>query len=253
MLTQEQKDIFETKGLLHLESFLPLETVNVAQDYIRRLAEKEGAWQDGAWQLSATSARPNFTKPISKAKFEILSTPEMMAAIQSLVSGQALEPGGKPSLLFTLPQNKPWTMLQSWHTDCPRQPHGGIPGVQMFTFLDTVMPRGGGTMVVTGSHRLVNDGTFVRSKDIKKRLRKYEYFGNLTKRDWLSPEHFLSTSGSVGDVELQVVELHGEPRDVYLMDLRLLHTISTNTANIPRLMVTQRYYLEETIHSHQEK
>ena len=124
----------------------------------------------------------------------------------------------------------------------------------MFTFLDTVMPRGGGTMVVTGSHHLLNDGTFVRSRDIKKRLRKkYKYFHTLTKRDWPNPEQYLSTPSNVDDIELQVAELHGEPGDVYLMDLRLLHTISTNTASIPRLMVTQRYHLEKTIHSDEEK
>ena len=34
--------------------------------------------------------------------------------------------------------------------------------------------------------------------------------------------------GHVGDVELQVVEMIGEPGDAYFMDLRVLHTYAHN-------------------------
>ncbi|MEZ4863901.1 MAG: phytanoyl-CoA dioxygenase family protein [Caldilineaceae bacterium] len=248
MLTQDQKATFAANGLIRLEKFLPHETVRIAQEFIHRLAEKEGAWREGVWQLCATSERPKFTKPMSRKEFNSLTTPELLAVITFLVDGQSVEARGNPSLLFTLPQNSPWAMFNAWHTDAPRQPHGGIPGVQMFTFLEPVRPRGGGTLVVAGSHRLVNDGKFVRSKDVKKRLKNYDYFQALFAKEQPNPERYLTTPGNVDDVELHVVELHGEPGDVFLMDLRLLHTISTNTANIPRLMVTQRYYLEATLH-----
>lgn len=247
MLTQHQIETFKEKGLIRLDKFLPIEKVCAAQDFIFRLAEKEGAWQDGAWQLGPTSDRPEFTKPISKSAFNILTTPELQAVINLLVSGQPLKTIGNPSLLFTLPQAPPWAMLNSWHLDVPRQSHGGLPGVQMFTFLNMVIPRGGGTLVVTGSHRLVSNRKFIRSKDVKKRLQEYPYFQALTSNDLRNPEHFLTTPGKVSGVELQVVELYGEPGDVFLTDMRILHTGSRNIADIPRLMVTQRYYLESTI------
>ena len=41
-----------------------------------------------------------------------------------------------------------------------------------------------------------------------------------------------------------MVELHGEPGDVFLTDLRLLHTLAPNASRVPRLMVTQRFLLE---------
>lgn len=248
MLTEEQKESFATKGLLRLENFLPRDSVQSVQEFIRRLAEKEGAWQNGVWQLTESSERPEFTKPISKNEFNILSTPELLAVMKLLVDGQDVAARGNPSLLFTRPQPGPWAMVNAWHTDAPRQAHGGIPGVQMFTFLEPVRPRGGGTLVVAGSHRLVNNRKFIRSRDVKKRLKKYAYFQALFSKEQSDPEQYLTTPGKADGVELQVVELHGEPGDVVLMDLRLLHTISTNTANIPRLMVTQRYYLEATRH-----
>lgn len=247
MLTLDQKETFVAKGLIRLEKFLPRPIVHTAQEFILRLAEKEGAWREGVWQLRETSARPEFTKPVSKKEFNILTTPELLAVMKLLVGGQRLETGSNPSLLFTLPQSSPWSMLNSWHTDVPRQPHGGIPGVQMFTFLEPVHARGGGTLVVTGSHRLVTNKKFIRSKDVKKHLTKYAYFQALFAEEQPDPERFLTTPGNVGDVELQVVELHGEPCDVVLMDLRMLHTLSINTANTPRLMVTQRYFLESTM------
>lgn len=41
-----------------------------------------------------------------------------------------------------------------------------------------------------------------------------------------------------------MVELTGNPGDVFLTDLRLLHTLSPNTRRTPRIMATQRYLLE---------
>ena len=248
MLTQHQIETFRAKGLLRLEKFLPIEVVRSAQKFIYQLAEKEGAWREGAWQLGETSDRPKFTKPMHKEKLQILETPALLAAIDILVHGQKLKVRRHPpALLFTLPQNTPWKMLPAWHTDAPRQPHAAHSGVQMFTFLDTVMPRGGGTLMVAGSHRLVNEGKLIRSKDIKTHLKKYDYFQALLAKKQPNPEEFLTTIGKADDVDLQVVELHGDPCDVILMDLRALHTASTNTDNRPRVMVTQRYHQESAI------
>lgn len=65
--------------------------------------------------------------------------------------------------------------------------------------------------------------------------------------DFPNRERFLTILGKVGDIELLVVELCGEPGDVFLMDMRLLHTAAPNTASIPRLMVTERYRLKSAV------
>ena len=249
MLTEAQIEAFRTKGILRLGKFLPAEVVHAAQAFIFGMAEEEGAWQgttwqDGTWQLDETSKRPKFTKPMSKEELNILETPELLAVINILVDGQRLKARRKPSLLFTLPRT---TMGPAWHTDAPRQPHGRTPGVQMFTFLDTVAPGGGGTLAVSGSHRLVDNGGHIRSKKIKALLMKYEYFRTLLSKKELNLEELLTTPGIAEGIELQVVEMHGEPRDVVLMDLRMLHMGSSNTTNRPRLMVTERYYLESAL------
>ena len=80
-----------------------------------------------------------------------------------------------------------------------------------------------------------------------KRLRKLPYFRELMSKDDKDRGHFLSESCRVGDVTLQVVELHGEPGDVFLVDMRVLHTGAPNASRVPRIMLTQRFMLESVL------
>ena len=62
-------------------------------------------------------------------------------------------------------------------------------------------------------------------------------------------ERLLTESGSAqdpdeGDVSLRVVELCGRPGDVYLTDMRLLHTLAPNATAEPRVMLTHRFVIE---------
>jgi ectoine hydroxylase-related dioxygenase (phytanoyl-CoA dioxygenase family) len=129
----------------------------------------------------------------------------------------------------------------------PRLGGSSLPGVQMFSFLDTVAPGSGGTLVVTGSHRLLNDRGRIRSKKAKGLLKREPYFRDLLKPGEGERKHFLEEPGHVGDIELRVVELCGDPGDVFLMDMRVLHTLAPNASRAPRLMVTQRFVLDSIV------
>lgn len=128
----------------------------------------------------------------------------------------------------------------------PRLANGGVPGMQIFAFLETVEPGGGGTLAVTGSHRLLNTGVRRSSGELRKELKQERYFAELMSNQTDDRLRFLREDGHVGDVELQVVEMTGEAGDVYFMDLRLLHTAAPNTLQIPRIMLTKRYLLESS-------
>ena len=56
-------------------------------------------------------------------------------------------------------------------------------------------------------------------------------------------QQLFAANGRVQGVDLEVVELVGEPGDVYLMDLRALHTRCPNTLPTPRMMIAQRFIL----------
>lgn len=248
MIDERQKRVFAERGIVKLDGFIPESTMAPARDRVYRLLAKAGVWGDGAW-LGVVDAtrRPNpklkTLKTCAKSKeFRRLLTEDVLAAARELVDGQEVQGTGPFSqLLFTPPNAERWTVpYDIWHLDFPRLGELGSPGVQMFTFLDTVASGAGGTLLVAGSHRLLNDVGALGSKAVKRRLRRQPYFRDLMDARAQDRSRFLHETGHVDDVPLQVAELIGEPGDVYFTDLRLLHSLGPNASRRPRLMVTQR-------------
>ena len=129
-----------------------------------------------------------------------------------------------------------------WHSDTPNIPGRGLTGVIVLGFINHVRPRGGGTMVITGSHRLFEASTSaITSKIAKRKLRKYPYFRELLSDSSTDRERFLNEPGFVNDIELQVVELTGEPGDAYFVNGSVMHTITRNYRTEPRMMVRGFY------------
>lgn len=254
MFTTSERETFALHGLFKRRNFLPLEQLANARDVILQHLAQAGIWCDGGWRLdqypqsTELAAGMALLKPLWRHPTMIdLASGEAPAAASALVNDHPVFPMDRhPALLFTLPNATTWTVPhQHWHLDMPRLPAGGIPGVQIFACLETVEPGGGGTLAVTGSHRLLNQkGVRLSSADLRKRLQKERYFAELMADKTADRLRFMREVGHVGDVELQVVEMTGEPGDVYFMDLRVLHTIAPNTRPRPRIMLTQRYLLE---------
>jgi len=263
ILTSEQHDEFDRRGVLRLAGLLSADRVGRARDYVQRRLERVGLWRDGAWRLGD---RPRPRWPDSGVKSSkvignrhpdveaLLGEPALIAVVDALLEGHAWGRGvyRRPQVLFTLPNADVWTMPTGWHVDAPRLASGRRPGLQLFTFLDVVAPGGGGTLVVAGSHRLLNAGRVIRAADMMRLLRREAFF-----RDLYSPApasaptrgdaraRWLNHTGAVGDVALELVELTGAPGDAYLMDLRVLHAGAPNACDRPRMMATHRFVRED--------
>ena len=110
-----------------------------------------------------------------------------------------------------------------------RSASGGFPGTS-------------GTRTFPGTR--IRQGRVLSSKALKRSLRREPFWQSLTERraDRSRLEDF---SGEIDDVPLRLVELTGEPGDVYYVDLRVLHSLSPNVRPEPRLMMTQRLLTEE--------
>ena len=261
MIEESQRELFKTRGLLRLPGILPTENANRSREEIIRLFERHGFWKDGRWHQDSPAAfsrlLKRLKKPTGRGGF---MTPSVYDAMMRLVDGAALVPWSeKPELLFSRPARRYFATSRSngktpgpmpsprgplsWHVDVPRLPKMGIIGVQAFTFLDTVEPGGGGTATVTGSHRLLNDGVAVPIKDINRQLEREPFFRDLLARSRDECDGLFETTGRAQGVDLEVVELVGEPGDVYLMNLQVLHSRCPNTGPTPRLMITQRFLL----------
>jgi len=268
MLTPSQIRTFEISGLLRLPAVLRPEPADLHRENIQRLARRSGAWKAGVWHRRFGAEDGRLLKRIRKStELGSFVSPEVHQLMVELVGRRPITPWtDQPELLFTLPRSsrsgprvtpaEPAETAPSelrvrrhfaWHVDIERLAEPGVTGVQFFTFLDTVEPGGGATVAVTGSHRLVNDGTRMRFEEVKAELAGRPFFRDLFSRD-ATPEDTLGAVGRADGVDLQVVELVGQPGDVYLMDLRVLHSRSPNTREAARMMVTQRFLLESVRH-----
>lgn len=250
MFTKSEQDRFARHGLIKRSGFLPPAQLARARTVIFQQFEREGIWKDGQWHLTRHEFIPGLAagmalvKPLNRHPAIIdLAGGVTLAAASALAGGGPLSPPS-PGLLCTLPNASTWWLPhQNWHVDFPRPAEHGLPGVQIFAILDDVEPEGGGTLAVTGSHRLFTNEGRISSSDLRKRLKRDPYFAELMSDKPTDRLRLLREPSRVGDVEVSVVEMSGAAGDVYFMDLRMLHNIAPNARLKPRLMLTQRYLL----------
>ncbi len=251
MFSSVERETFAARGLIKRANFLAPEKLARARQVMLRHFEQEGIWRNAAWSLEnhMPDSGMSLVKPLCRQQSILdLAGGEALAAASALVDGQPIGPvGAVTGLLCTLPNASTWTVPhQNWHQDFPRFPDSGCPGVQMFAVLEKLEAGGGGTLVVAGSHRLLNLGVRMSSSDLRKQLKREAYFAEVMSNKPGDRMRLLREPGTVDGVEQQVVELTGEAGDVYFMDLRVLHTVAPNSLEVPRLMLTHRYLLAST-------
>ena len=115
----------------------------------------------------------------------------------------------------------------------------------VFACLAPVRSHGGGTVEVTGSHRLTGPGGRYagrRSADVRVRLAEdHRWFRDL----WTAgqepdrTDRLLGSSSVLDGSELRIEELTGDPGDAFVMNPRLLHAVAPNCLDTPRMMLLQ--------------
>ena len=253
-LTTEQLDEFDRRGVLRLEALLSTDRVRRLREHVQRRLALLGYWHNDAWRLDhapkprwpdrglKTSKVVGNNHPDVEA---LLEEPSLLAAVDTLLGGQQFDRTihNRPQILFTLPNAGPWTLPSGWHADGVWLASGGCSGVQLFACVDPVEPRGGGTLVIAGSHRLFNLGRAMRAKELNRLLRQHPFFRDLLAAEGSTfAEEEALPSGRIDDVDLEVMELVGAPGDAYLLDMRVLHTGAPNASTRPRIMVTHRFW-----------
>jgi len=235
-------------GLVKLEGVVDAKEAQIAYDLIFDLANRHGVYSAGRWMQS--TSRFGYPKPFRAALNALNRAPEfpnligdqLIPAIEQLIGQRVVSMSPGQQILFSLPSKEDWSIpSDAWHIDLPKIGEKSSPGLQAFTFLDDVEPKGGATLVIAGSHRLANNSANLSSKLMKSRLQKENYFKRLLDPKRAPIASIPETKGSAQGVNLEVVELCGKVGDVYLMDLRLLHTPALNCSDKARLMLTCRF------------
>jgi ectoine hydroxylase-related dioxygenase (phytanoyl-CoA dioxygenase family) len=149
----------------------------------------------------------------------------------------------KPLVTFAVPGAQ-WTVPSAgWHVDSYGPEHD-LPGVTVFVFLAPVAERGGGTVVLSGSHQLFNrhiatTGTW-RPAEVKAALAsRHPWLRDLWSEDRGAAPIAIGDGAMLDGVQVRVRELTGHAGEVVLMHPRTLHTPAPNGLPAPRMMLVE--------------
>jgi hypothetical protein len=254
MLDDEQHQAFRMDGFVRLPGALPEAVTAEMLERLWCLLEAKGANRDDASTWNASFACG--LQAIRKSDPEPRQCEPLREALDAAFCGA--EWSTKPhwgQALVTFPVADRWNLPRGpWHLDHPFVQGSRVSGVNMFLFVDTIEPRGGGTLVLRSSPQLI--GRFVREMGVAK-LRTMKaaeiksllfasqpVLKELTGKP-MRPgrtERLTESENDIDGISVRVVELVGEPGDVVLAHPWLLHTISQNVSDRPRLMRASRVY-----------
>jgi hypothetical protein len=157
---------------------------------------------------------------------EELMTSELLEIIGE-VAEQPPSSIQETQFLLSPPNQGSWTLAgMNWHVDVQADGTDRVPGVQAFFLIDDVVPHGGATLALAGSHKLKRAGPSSLS-GLREILKSH-----------------VDLEDKLRDIGLTVLEMSGQAGDVYLMDMRTLHTPSINDSKNVRIMATCRCLLE---------
>jgi hypothetical protein len=139
---------------------------------------------------------------------------------------------------------------QGWHLDAPVvRALPDLYGVRVFACLAKLEPKGGATLAVAGSPRLAvalanaRGAAKMRSRDVRKGLaERYEWMQELCSETDDRIARFMNTTTTVEGVDLRVVEMTGDPGDVYLVHPLMVHAGSPNCLDTPRIVLSSTVY-----------
>ncbi len=220
MLSSAQREEFDRRGILRLPGTIPpAEVTAMRQRVWQHLADKDGI-HPGRPETWAAHPPAQFQKLTGTGAFDAMATGQLTAVIDGLLGpGRWQRPAhwGRPLVTFPDPGTA-WDVPSSnWHLDTQDLE---LTMLVVFAHLAPVRPHGGGTLVVTGSHRLTTPkgppagNAPVRSREVKAYLR--------TLHPWLRDlwqangdtdriHGYLTEGADIEGVPVRVEELTGEP------------------------------------------
>ncbi|MEU8608281.1 phytanoyl-CoA dioxygenase family protein [Actinoplanes sp. NPDC048791] len=252
MLDDDQLSEFRDTGLLRLPGAIAPKDAAAMVERIWDHLHNHGAVRDrpDTWTAGpATGLRAVTGAPA----FRALGSTRVRAALDDLLGvGCWQEPRRWGRLLVTFPaSDRLWTLPAggAWHNDfVPLRPGTPVRALQLFTILQDVPARGGGTLVVTGSHHLVTrysveTGKAPHPSQVRQALGAHVWLRELwepaaTTTPGQRIRRAMVEGVRIGDVDLRVVELTGRAGDSFVMHCDTLHAAAPNAREEPRMMAT---------------
>jgi ectoine hydroxylase-related dioxygenase (phytanoyl-CoA dioxygenase family) len=250
MLTHLQVSEFGQQGLIRLPQTIPPTRALAMRDRLWAfLSVMHGRRRDDPTTWKALDGRTRFKILMRTGAFDELSEYLAEPVTDLLGPGAWSPPAHWGHPLVTFPEaDRQWAIpATGWHVDSHQWSTGQTPGLVAFTFLDEVRHRGGGTLVMPGSHRVTwqlcqRAGGFMSTAEMKSVLAgEHTWFAELWREpvtDSAQLRRYLDDGAVVDGTHVRVAELCGQPGDVVLMNQRVLHVTAPNAGTIPRMMLS---------------
>jgi Phytanoyl-CoA dioxygenase (PhyH) len=240
---------FEATGVVRVNGAFSAEQAAVMREALWDHAERQAGLRTADPASWAGPHVLNWQGLRRNPAFGPLADNELVSGALDVIFGaggwQRPRPGAQ--ILFSLPEPGPWVLPDGWHMDCGFE-HSTWPvrSVKLFAFFGEVGPQGGGTMLLPGTHRLVDryreslpSPAGAGKENWRPFLRHYPWLGRLLDGADL-PDHGRALVGAAAEIDgvpVQVVELTGAPGDVVIAHLHVFHSRSPNASAVPRLML----------------
>lgn len=250
MLSPEQTTTFTQQGILRLERAIHHQLTSRAKAWILSELDRHNLTSGKGPQSSKIRALPIFQQTTrlgelikTNSSITELFTPDLFVTIQSIrtPNSQGIESftPSQVQLLLSLPHQQKWSLKQlNWHLDKKIPERDEIRAIQAFVLIDDLPPKGGATLAFAGSHRL----PYLSGKpNALHLLRQSQEFQSLFEGH-ADPTEAYFRPQKIEGIEVRIVEMSGKAGDVYLMDMRVLHTPSINSSSKIRMMATSRFF-----------
>ena len=249
-LTGSDLERFERDGYLVVRrAFARADGLAMEREWWRELAEAHGIRRDdpGSWRQLAGD--------LKAAKRDRLQARILTSRVRGVLD-DLLGPGAWPTPrdwgrpLVTFPEPGRWQLpARHWHWDNPCDLHLDRPrALFVVSFIGSVGPRGGGTLILSGSPRLLieQEGRLTARErrgsitTLRDRFRRCDPW--LMALTGLAPAPadriaaFMDRETVVEGVPLRVVELTGEPGDMVFCHPVMVHCAAQNRGARPRFM-----------------
>jgi hypothetical protein len=256
-LTPADRQLFERDGYIAVKQAFPRAAALAMEErWWSELADTRGIRRD---DRSSWRNVPGNLKAAKKDPAQASILTATVSGICDDLLGPATwsRPRDWGVTLVTFPEPGGWEPpTRLWHWDNPCEPHLDRPrGLFVVSFIGPVAPRGGGTLILSGSPRLLIKQERRIPADQRRSLggKAAERFGR--SHPWLmaltgqapSPADriaaFMDGETVVDGVPLRVVELTGEPGDMVFCHPAMVHCRAPNRGAYPRFMRIKQQFL----------
>jgi hypothetical protein len=249
-LTSSDIQRFERDGYVVVrQAFSPADGLAMERQWWRELEDAHGIHPDdrSSWRQITGDLKAAKRDPIQAR----ILTGRVRGVFDDLLGEGAWPPPrdwGRP--LVTFPEPGAWEVpSRHWHWDNPCELHLERPrALFVVSFVGPVAPRSGGTLILSGSPRLLiqqerrlpADQRHGSIATLRERFRRSDPWLMALTGHAPSPADrtaaFMDEETIVEGVPLRVVELTGEPGDMVFCHPVIVHSVAPNRGTRPRFM-----------------